>query len=174
MKKQIYVDRSKPFCLPESTTQEFGSFTITEQDSRAAKIDLFTLNDVHLVSLDGKDLITAKEYRAKLLEEEYVPLDAFCASAIYKDAGLIRELSSMWFDRHWYLGSNQDLETINFFGSRLSDGVREHVLSFNYERGLWKRRGVATMIPYEADDIGWAMNRDYALVFERKFVAQHL
>lgn len=168
--------RPKPLTLPEEIIREYGEFIISEHDTRAAKVEAFTFDDITLISIDEHEYITGKKAREKILNEEYVPLDAYCAAALFKNKDAMKKLEDMWCERYLWIRSPYSLRSINFFGSMLqyADSVKKWdcVLSFSYEHSL-SAIGKVSFLPFEAADKGWGSKQDFALVFTKKFAHQH-
>lgn len=171
----VWDMRQKPFTLPEEIIQKYGEFIISEHDPRAAQIGAFTFDDITLINVSEHEYISGREARQKILKQ-YVPLDAYCAAALFKNKGAMKELSNMWCRRYLWIRSPYSLRTINFFGSMLqyADAVikRDCIASFSYDYSL-SAIGKVSFLPFEADDVGWGSKQDFALVFTEKFATEH-
>jgi hypothetical protein len=173
--KKIVVDSSAGFRFPQPIVKKFGKYKIIPnlQTSALPEKFEFCLDDTEFVFLcddpEQGSMLTGNEYRQKILNSGFVPLDAYCANALYADSLLLQELHTKWFWDAGGLRSGKDLRTLSFFGSMVQpDGTskgRVNAVSFSYEMLTNK----VTFTPYEAND-SWFVHQDHAIVFKKQFI----
>ena len=163
----IVVDTTQPFAFGESVTEEYGDFHILQkyQLRFTPKKFSFTLDDVEIVSLTGEFCggLKSREY---LLKRNHLPLDAFCAMQLYKDEESLYELGMIWWKKWGGIESDNELDTMNFFGSVVSGGGTDDMHIVSYKYGF---SDPPKFMPFEAGDKAWSEHNDYALVFKKGF-----
>jgi len=167
--KKLLVNSRSAFTFDESVTKEYGEFAINPEYQTAALPSKFSfcLDDTMFISVNGNETITGLQFRDQVLADSYVPLDGHCAKVIYRDKEALRLLGSMWWNTFGGIRSPNRLDTINFFGSILSNhSTTPHTISFAYE---FISQDNPIFMPYEASEISWSKYHDYALVFKKEF-----
>lgn len=170
--KKIVVDSSVDFRFPLSIVKKFGEYEIIPklQIKALPKKFEFCLDDTEFLflcdDLEQDPVLTGNEYRQKILDSGFVPLDAYCANALYTDKSLLEELHTKWFWDAGGLRSGKNLRTLSFFGSMVqSDGDAINAVSFEYDMITNK----TTFTPYEAND-PWFVHQDHIIVFKKQFI----
>jgi len=169
MKDQILVDQKTAVSFSKPFEDVFGKFEISKQNEISLRIKSFSLNDVQLVECPENN-IKGTVFAEHVLSFGLVPLNIFHARAIYKNNANLCKVSVFLGKYIWKKGFK--LETINFFGSLVSNKERkDNIVCFKFENP----NNFPKFVCFEnEDDIGWSTDKDLALVFTDRFIKKFL
>ena len=171
MKQIVIVDRNKTFSFPEEIVEEYGSFEIRSPIKASGKIFIFTMDDVEIFSIPTDFMHRASEFQKMILQAGRIPLDSYCAKAIYTNKEALNSLQSLAYklsrDRMGY-----NLETVMFLGDTVSRDGKDvpHFSFIKFHPGMYDK---VEFLPYE-DDSAFVRTGDFPLVFKKKFIAKTL
>ena len=166
----IIVDRKTPFSFPEEIVADYGIFEIRQQNEIAAKVLEFTLGDVMFFNPRTCDMQRASTFQEKVIKEGFIPLDSYCARAIYQNEEALSELGFSWFGFKERTRKSS-LRKIMFLGDtvfRENHGIK-HFSFFKFH--FMSDR--VDFLPCE-DDIAFIKNEDFILVFKKSFIKKLL
>lgn len=162
----LVINRSKPFSFSKEVKALYGNFSIRQQVEKISKILKFTIEDVEYFDAPFEAMEKASTFQRMVLDEDYVPLDVYCAQAIYENYKALRELQFLW-NRSEIDASYCELDTVMFLGSILArnDSDLDHFSFFKFQPMSDK----VYFLPFE-DDPSFVKNRDFILVFKKSFI----
>lgn len=167
--KKIEVKRNEIFSFPLEVVKEYGFFEIRKQIEASAKIIKFNIADLMFFSPPSGDaMIGASEFQKMVLREGYVPLDSYCAKAIYESKEALRELDYLWYNSSRNIKDNK-LDSIMFLGDIVVRDFSD-VDHFSFFKFHFLSDKIEFM-PFE-DDPAFIRNRDFILVFKKEFIAK--
>lgn len=166
--EKIIVDRIKPFSFSAKVSDKYGDFNIRRQIDSSLKILEFTIDDLMFFDAPSDEMLRASDFQKMVLEAGYVPLDVYCARAIYENHDTRWSLSFLW-SASAIDASGCELDNILFLGSVVSrnDSDVDHFSMFKYKPFSEE----VDFLPIE-DDPYFIKNRDFFLVFKKSFIEQ--
>ena len=166
--EKIIVDRIRPFHFPKEIENLYGEFLIRQQNEVAAKILEFTLNDLMFFTqyAGNDDCLKASVFQQMTSNRGYVPLDAYCARAIYEGREMLSDLMTLWFNNQYYAG-NKNARTIMFLGNIIARDDTD-VNHFVFFKSIPHSDNVE-FLPYE-DDPAFSGVEDSIIVFKPEFI----
>jgi len=167
--KKIEVKRNEIFSFPQEVIKEYGFFEIRKQIEASAKIIKFSISDLMFFSPPSGDaMIRASEFQKMVLREGYVPLDSYCAKAIYENREALKELDYLWYNSTKNRRENK-LDSIMFLGDIVVRDFSD-VDHFSFFKFHFMSDEINFM-PFE-DDPAFTRNRDFILVFKQEFISK--
>ncbi|MEI6835851.1 MAG: hypothetical protein WCK59_03375 [Candidatus Falkowbacteria bacterium] len=166
--EKIIVDRNTPFSFPEEVVAMYGAFEIRQSNEVAAKISEFTIDDLEIIRVWTSVTHRASEFQKMILDAGRIPLDSYCAKAIYENKIALRELELLAFDLEMNYPEDR-LETLMFLGDTVSRDEND-INHFSFILFHPFSREVEFM-PYE-DDPSFMRTHDFPMVFKKEFIAK--
>jgi hypothetical protein len=164
MNQKILVDQSSVRVpLSKEFERECGEFIISRFNQTSHTVKSFTFNDIAIIRCP-QDKINGTTF-AKLLREN-IPLDAYCAAAIFSKKIHLDKLGEL-IRPYWWKKEFKKI-TVCFLGSFAADETnsnRPHVYCFKYE----DPHTPPLFMTYE-NESSFSSNEDLAIVFKPKFI----
>ena len=170
MFEPLIVNRKKHVSFSKIFEEKHGLFKPSSQNSMSLKIKTFTIDDIELIRCP-QDIMSGDDFAEDIVSRGYIPLDLFHARAIKTDGVALSRLTSLTSKYIWV--KRFSLETISFFGTKVTDGQKEHVVCLKFDSFLQNGNGPIFMC-FEGHDTGWSEFHDLAAVFKKSSVEKLL
>lgn len=166
---KLTVNRQRPFHFPINVEADYGKFEIRKQHELVDKVLDFTVNDIMFFEAPNKEFLQLSEFQALVLAEGFVPLDIYCARALYENKEAMWELKNLWNRFTVHADRSTILDTIAFLGTVVArhDDDYDHFSTFKYHYMSMTDR--VDFMPFE-DDPFFKKDQDFFLVFKKDFI----
>ncbi len=164
--RKLIINRERPFSFSKKIEVDYGKILISEEHQIAAKILEFSIDDLMFLDIQGEDIFKPSDIQEMVLADDYVPLDVFCARALYENKEAMWELRNLWSRFTVHAPRSCYLDSILFLGDTLiNESKINHFATFKYQ----PMSDVVDFIPFE-DDPFFNKNHDFILVFKKGFI----
>lgn len=158
----LNIDRQRLFSFSKKIEADYGKFEISEQNEIAAKVVSFTVDNLTFFDSPNNERLKLFEFQKMVLDRDYVPLDLYCARALYENKEAMWELQGLW-NRCFISGQ---LEVISFLGNVVrQDTEKDYFATFKYQL-----TNNVDFVPLDGDSL-LQKNQDFFLVFKTEFIA---
>ena len=166
MKEKFEIDRKAEITFSAEFVRACGRFELSEQNILSARIKEVSFDDMMLIRCPS-DEMSGTDFSNYIEESGLIPADAYVAYTIIWSNQLLCKLEELISKGGYYTSKGFNLETINFFGSRASDGKKnDYIYCFKYGGNVFKEN--PQLMVFENEPF-WGSSCDLALVFNAKF-----